>query len=210
VRRRTAIAPRRVVVQFQAMRPFFTRAATRAAFAMVLAANIGACARAPVHDDAPDVDRRLPAPWSEPALAAQAVPPIYLEVWRRAENRERCAPLAPARIDPALQQRATARAATFSGGWAVAYDLPVVRSAFGVAGCGASATEPGVYDDWPHKRDFADGSHVGYGPEGGGAGPNWLAYVRIPGQQCLYNVWSRRGQAHLEELLGQLRFVSST
>jgi len=48
---------------------------------------------------------------------------------------------------------------------------------------------------------------VGYGREGG-TGPNWLAYVRIPGQDCLYNVWSRRGQAHLEELLAELRFVA--
>jgi hypothetical protein len=57
------------------------------------------------------------------------------------------------------------------------------------------------------KRVFADGSRVGYGPEGG-TGPNWLAYVRIPGQDCLYNVWSRQGRAQLEQLLAQLRFVA--
>lgn len=190
------------------MRPFLARITSSAASVLVLAAGLAACARAPLPEPAPDLDRRLPAPWSEPALAARAVPPIYPDVWQRAENRARCALLAPARIDPALQQRATVRAASFSGGWAVAYDLPGTRSAFGVAGTGASAWAPDVYDGWPHKRDFADGSHVGYGPEGG-AGTNWLAYVRIPGQQCLYNVWSRRGQAHLEELLGQLRFVST-
>ena len=189
------------------MRPSFARVSTRAAFVFVLAASLGACARTPLPEPAPDVDRRLPAPWSEPALAPQAVPAIYLEVWQRAANRARCALLAPARIDPALQQRATARAATFSGGWAVAYDLAETRSAFGIAGTGASAWAPDVYDRWPRKRDFADGSHVGYGPEDASA-VNWLAYVRIPGQECLYNVWSRRGQAHLEELLGQLRFVS--
>ena len=98
------------------------------------------------------------------------------------------------------------RSATFSGGWAVAYDLPGERSAFGIAGTGSDAWADNVYDAWPEKRVLEDGSRVGYGPEGG-TGPNWLAYLRIPGQQCLYNVWSRRGKAHLEELLGQLRFV---
>jgi hypothetical protein len=150
---------------------------------------------------------RAPAPWGGPALAPSVVPPIYLTVWRAAENRAHCAPLTPERLDPVLQQRAAPRAATFSGGWAVAYDLPDERSAFGVAGTGADAWADGVYDEWPEKRILEDGSRVGYGPEGG-TGPKWLAYVRIPGQQCLYNVWSRRGQAHLEELLGQLRFVS--
>jgi hypothetical protein len=127
-------------------------------------------------------------------------------VWRSAENSTRCALLAPERLDPLLQQAARPRAATFSGGWAVAYDLPETRSAFGIAGTGASAWSGDVYDAWPHRRVFADSSRVGYGLEGG-AGTNWLAYVRIPGQECLYNVWSRRGREHLEELLGQLRFV---
>jgi hypothetical protein len=145
------------------------------------------------------------APWSAPALTSSAVPPIYIEVWRAAENRSTCALLAPERLDPVVQQ-ATPRAATFSGGWAVAYDLPQTRSAFGVAGSGSRAWSPDVYDAWPERRVMSDSSRVGYGPEGG-TGPNWLAYVRIPGQECLYNVWSRRGKAHLEELLGQLRFV---
>ena len=52
----------------------------------------------------------------------------------------------------------------------------------------------------------ADGSTAGYGPEGG-TGPAQLAYLRIAGQGCLYNVWSRLGRAHLEQLLGALRFV---
>ena len=157
----------------------------------------------------PAPEPRLAAPWSEPALAAASVPAIYAQVWRTAENRAGCALIAPERLDPALERTATPRAATFSGGWAVAYDLPELRSAFGVAGTGSDASAPDLYDEWPHKRIFADGSRVGYGPEGGGAGPNWLAYIRIPDQRCLYNVWSRRGQAHLEELLGQLRFVTT-
>ena len=156
----------------------------------------------------PSSGTRAPAPWSEPALAGNAVPSAYLASWRAADNRRSCALLAPERLDPELARQARARAATFSGGWGVAYDLPELRSAFGVAGTGASAWEGDTYDAWPEKRVLADGSRVGYGPEGG-TGPNWLAYVRIPGQGCLYNVWSRRGRAHLEELLGQLRFVTT-
>ena len=149
---------------------------------------------------------RSPAPWSKAALAVSSVPAVYVTAWRAAANRQHCALLAPARLPSDVAADARPRAATFSGGWGVAYDLPSERSAFGVAGTGASAWSGDVYDQWPEHRTYADGGRVGYGPEGG-TGPNWLAYVRIPGQDCLYNVWSRRGQAHLEQLLGELRFV---
>jgi hypothetical protein len=165
-----------------------------------------ACRGAVARPAPPPEATRVPPPWSNPAIAASAVPPIYPTVWRQSANRARCALLAPERLDPTLAREAMPRAAPFSGGWAVAYDLPTMRSAFGVAGTGSSAWADDIYDAWPEKRVFADSSRAGYGPEGG-AGPNWLAYVLIPGQECLYNVWSRRGQAHLEELMGQLRFV---
>lgn len=154
----------------------------------------------------PATPQSAPAPWSRPALEASAVPPIYLRVWREAANRTTCALIAPASVDAVQGADAVPRAATFSGGWAVAYDAPGERSAFGIAGSGSSAWGPGLYDDWPQKRVYSDGSRAGYGLESG-TGPNWLAYVRIPGQDCLYNVWSRRSEAHLEGLLQQLRFV---
>jgi hypothetical protein len=47
------------------------------------------------------------------------------------------------------------------------------------------------------------------GPEGG-TGPNQLAYLRIAGQGCLYNVWSRLGTTHLESLLGSIRFIDTS
>lgn len=145
-----------------------------------------------------------PAPWALPALATAQVPRLYLEQWRRAENRTTCALVAPGSLG--VGEGAVPRAATFSGGWAVAYDQPDLRSAFGVAGTGAPAAEPS-YDEWPFSRRWADGSSAGYGPEGG-SGPNQLAYLRIAGQGCLYNVWSRLGREHLEHLLQQLRFVA--
>ena len=149
-----------------------------------------------------------PAPWANARLAPGEVPPVYLATWRSAANRQSCALLAPARLGADVAAQAQPRSATFSGGWGVAYDLPAARSAFGVAGTGASAWTGDVYDAWPERRTFADGSRVGFGPEGG-SGPNWLAYVRIPGQDCLYNVWSRQGRAELEQLISQLRFVAT-
>ena len=145
-----------------------------------------------------------PAPWLGAPLPVGSVSPVYHEQWERAANRAHCALIAFAEPG-AAGQGAAPRAATFSGGWGVAYDLPSLRSAFGVAGAGVSASEP-AYDEWPYRLRWADGSTAGYGPEGG-TGPNLLAYLRITGQGCLYNVWSRLGREHLEHLLTSLRFV---
>jgi hypothetical protein len=144
-----------------------------------------------------------PAPWAAELLSVGAVPAVYLTQWARADNRAGCALLAL--LDPGAPS-GTPRAATFSGGWAVAYDLPQLRSAYGVAGTGAGVE--GSSYEWPFNRRWSDGSEAGYGPEGG-SGPNELAYLRIPGQSCLYNVWSRLGRDHLEFLLQQLRFVET-
>lgn len=167
---------------------------------LLLACIVVGCAgsRTPTAPAAPEPER---APWQHAPLAPTTVPLVYFEQWQRAENRATCALLAPA----TLGAEGTPRAATFSGGWAVAYDTPGVRSAFGVAGTGSSAAAPS-YDDWPYREAWPDGSTAGYGPEGG-AGPNQLAYLRIAGQGCLYNVWSRLGREHLEHLLTSLRFV---
>ncbi|MBV9772820.1 MAG: hypothetical protein JO040_02680 [Gemmatimonadetes bacterium] len=145
------------------------------------------------------------APWGQAPLPAASVPSVFLAQWRKAENRASCTPLAPL---SAGSEKASARAAYFGGGWGVAYDLPGLRSAFGVAGTGVDAAGPS-YSDWPYERRWADGSSAGYGPEGG-TGPSQLAYLRIPGQGCLYNVWSRLGREHLESLLERLRFVTGS
>ena len=168
-------------------------------FAVALAVG---CTPPPRADPAPSTAAR-PAPWSNATLRRGAVAPVFATQWQAADNRASCGLLAPVALGEG--QGATPRAATFSGGWAVAYDLPDVRSAFGIAGTGSLATDPS-YDAWPLRQRWADGSTAGYGPEGG-TGPNQLAYLRIAGQRCLYNVWSRLGQQHLEYLLQQLRFV---
>ena len=162
-------------------------------------------APSPAPAPAPTPAPALPAaPWSGTRLAAAAVPAAFVAEWRKAENRATCALIAPASLGEGAG--ATPRRANFSGGWAVAYDRPGLRSAFGVAGTGSRASEP-AYDAWPHRRAWADGSSAGYGREGG-TGPNEMAYLRIQGQDCLYNVWSHLGRAHLEQLLESLRFVA--
>ena len=158
---------------------------------------------APVPPD--DTGALSPAPWAGTPLAANEVPEAARTAWSRAENQESCALLVPAAPVPG-GDGAVPREATFAGGWAIAYDLPDQRSAFGVAGTGTDASGEGIYDEWPHLREWGDGSRAGYGPEGG-TGPNQLAYLRVSGQECLYNVWSRLGVDHLEKLLESLRFA---
>lgn len=154
--------------------------------------------RPPAEDAGP-----APAPWSG-ALLTDA-PAVYLEQWSRAENRESCGLLA-FRGTGGLDRPVEPRPASFAGGWGVAYDAAGLRSAFGIAGTGV---EPGpdTYDDWPHRIEWADGSSAGYGPEGG-QGPRQLAYLRLAGQRCLYNIWSAVSVDHLERLLAELRFVA--
>lgn len=173
--------------------------------ALVLAVLLPACAasRAPAGPVASPSADSTAAPWSRAPLAATEVPPVYLAAWRSAQNRHTCALLAPASLGRG--SGAQPRTAYFSGGWGVAYDFPQLRSAFGVAGTGTSAGAPS-YSEWPYRRRWADGSSAGYGPEGG-TGPNQLAYLRVQGQDCVYNVWSRLGREHLEQLLEQLRYV---
>ena len=97
------------------------------------------------------------------------------------------------------------RAAYFGGGWGVAYDKPGRRSAFGIAGAGIRADARSI-ERWPMVLRWVDGSAAGYGPEGD-VGPGYLAYLKVTGQGCLYNVWSNLGSRHLRFLIGQLRQV---
>jgi hypothetical protein len=172
--------------------------------ALLLCGCAAAPAEAPTPAPAPAPAPPL-APWRGSPLATGPAATVALAQWRRAENRATCAPLAPASLG--ARTDAVPRAATFSGGWGVAFDVPEMRGAFGVAGTGTLASAPS-YDAWPHRRAWPDGSSAGYGPEGG-TGPSQLAYLRIAGQGCLYNVWSRLGREHLEALLGELRFVAT-
>jgi hypothetical protein len=158
------------------------------------------------------------APWERhPAVARGEAPAVLLEEWARAENRSGCAPLV---FDPAvIPSDATPRRANFSGGWAVAWDQPGMpgrdaagaecarcgRGVFGLAGTGAEASDD-VLAQWEEQAQWPGGSWAGWGPEGH-VGPRQLAYVRVAGERCLYNVWSSVSRDHLEQLLDSLRRV---
>ncbi|MGN6496468.1 MAG: COG3650 family protein [Tsuneonella sp.] len=181
-------------------------------------------------------DQREGCGWSDshPASAPQAeaakqpaklaASELVLAEWRKADNRAACAPLS---FTADAAGEGAPRSAVFSGGWGVAFDRPGVRSAFGIAGTGLLPEDAGdeaaqrarLMDQWPLFRtvpQVPQPAFAGYGVEGAeaypednpdGRGLNSLAYVRVAGQQCDYNVWSRLGRAHLEALLENLRLV---
>lgn len=144
--------------------------------------------------------------------------------WSKAENRDVCAPIA---FSSDAGEPATARRAEFAGGWGVAFDMHGQRSAYGLAGPGIIAIDledsadqaARLGSQWPEFTTLADlpaPAFAGYDIEGSteysednpdGRGLNSLAYLRIGGQQCTYNVWSRLGRAHLESLLDSLRML---
>ena len=144
----------------------------------------------------------FPPPWETTPLQAHEVPRVYVNEWRKASNRKHCALLVLK--DANREKGLRMRRANFAGGWAVAYDAPGQRSAFGIAGTGITPG-PGSYT-FPNNIQWSDGSSVSYGLEGG-TGPGHLAYLTVAGEHCLYNIWSKRGQAHLEHLFSTLRKV---
>ena len=144
-------------------------------------------------------------PWKiDVPLSAEEVPSVYLTEWAKADNAIGCAPLIL--FGAEREQGISLRRANFHGGWAVAYDTPAQRSSFGIAGAGVLAG--GSTYNFPHKISWSDGSYAAYGLEGG-TGPNYLAYLTVAGQSCLYNVWSARGKEHLELLLNSIRMVNT-
>ena len=145
-----------------------------------------------------------PPPWAAKSVKANQVPEVFYSQWYKAENQKKCAIL----VLTAANKEPTAkpRKASFSGGWAVAYDKPNARSAFGIAGTGSLALSQNDATIFPNTIRWSDGSYASYGLEGG-SGPGYLAYVTVAGQGCLYNVWSKQGKKHLETLLFSMRFA---
>jgi hypothetical protein len=149
---------------------------------------------------------------------------VILTEWRKAANRRACAPIG---FTGAASGGGQPRRAYFGGGWAAAFDRAGLRSAFGVAGVGLLPGDGDPFErrraelaaQWPYGRELprlGRRAYAGYGIEGAkplsetdgdGRGLPLLAYVRVPGQRCLYNVWSKLGRRHLEGLLDDLRPV---
>ncbi|QWP78134.1 hypothetical protein J5226_06985 [Lysobacter sp. K5869] len=185
-----------------------TSAAQAAAPAPVAAASTGPAAPALKASSIPaPAGGGIPAPWQGAPKPASAVSPVYLAEWKKAKNRDRCALLAFVGAEEAERDAGIkVRRASFSDGWAVAYDLPGQRSVFGIAGTGVDVDGKGY--TFPNTVTWRDGSKASYGLEGG-TGPNYLGYLEVAGQRCLYNVWSARGKEHLEFLFNILRKVQT-
>lgn len=194
-------------------------------------AMLAACGSQPSPEPAPTASLvAVASPTSLPVATPSPEQPrligaaLIRRQWAKAENSSSCAPVGF--IDDA-GAAGVPRAATFSGGWAVAFDLPDQRSAYGVAGPGLIAADDGppyaqsrrLTAQWPYFRELdalTAPSFAGYGLAGAkpysranrdGKGEQSLAYVRIHQQGCTYNVWSRISRAHLEALLDNLRML---
>ncbi len=149
---------------------------------------------------APVARADVATPTPPPALlAAGRVPRVLLEQWRKAGNRSGCAPVWFDDVSASVKIRAR----YFGGGWGVTVRSP---RRWGVAGAGVIAA-PQDLEKWKFRRENAAGVRAGYGLEGFDLGPDWLAYVHVPGQSCLYNVWSSVGKEDLEHLVDHLRVV---
>lgn len=166
--------------------------------------------------------RDLPsAPWSAKPLEPGAVPGPVVKAWRQAENRNRCAPLAPR--DLGVGKDAAPRVSKLHGGWAVEFDKPgspgisrdgtpckeCGRASFGIAGTALSPEELVDVDDRASAPapSFKDGSSAKFElPQGDGAAT--AATLTISGQDCVYQVWSFLGEQHARRLVRELRFVS--
>ncbi len=158
------------------------------------------------------------APWGAEHLAADAAPRQLLQAWGRAENQGWCAPLAPATLGAG--QGARARAGAAPGGWSLEYDRRGTagigadgglcetcgRGAFGVTGTAMSAEDA---EDLlgAGATVLADGGRIDV--QSGSDDPAAVATLVVPGQDCVYQVWSFLGRPHLDELVASLRLVDA-
>lgn len=147
------------------------------------------------------------ASWTQSTINSNQTDAIYRQEWLKAESKNLCPILALPKNSLAHLSGHTARRANFSSGWGVAYDLPKLRSAYGVANAGTTSPNE-LFTDWDYNVVYRDGSRVSYGREGGNPTGNWLAYIVIPRNNCFYNVWSVQSKAHLEQMIVDLRMVS--
>ncbi len=148
--------------------------------------------------------RRAPQPVdARTQLAAEA---LVLAEWAKADNRASCAPLSFASTG---QARGAPRSANFAGGWAIAFDLPHLRSAYGVAGTAVqSGEEPpsdidrtALMERWPYFRELDHlpaPAFAGYGVEG--ATPLSAGQFLRPGDQLAGVRASRQATLPLQRL----------
>ena len=148
------------------------------------------------------------APWAKSAISNSNTDGVYRQEWLKAESKLLCPILALPKQASSHLTGHNVRRANFASGWGVAYDLPNLRSAYGVANTGTIDPDELSFS-WPYNMSYQDGSMVGYGHEGGDPLAKWLAYIVIPQNNCFYNVWSAQGKDHLEQIIKDLRMVKN-
>jgi hypothetical protein len=177
------------------------------------------------------------APWGVAPLDA-ADYPVNVAAWRADTHPNECPLLVPDDLGAAVGAIARVEAIPqgLLGSWWVYYDLPGAPGsahagdlatanggqgtiAIGANGGGSNYTIFGLQnlsavDHWAKRIHYADGSGIGYGPEGfgklklpTGVPTAYLAYVQLGGSACGYNVVSYLGEDNLVHLLQHLRRV---
>lgn len=150
---------------------------------------------------------QLPESWHLAPIVATATDSTYKTEWAKSDLKNKCPILAlPIKADSHIVNHSVRRA-NFSGGWGVAYDLPNLRSAYGVALSGISAPV-GNESIWDNYHLYPDGTELTYGREGGDPNGQWLAYLTLGSSHCAYNIWSKHGKSHLEQIISDLRPVT--
>ncbi len=153
--------------------------------------------------------RALPqAPWQSESVEANDT---LVAAWQLAANRSWCAPMTTTAVTTGIRGQA------LDGGWAAEFDREgspgltedgemcedCGHATFGIAGT-AMGIEDGVQDD-VIAPSFADGGALIVETGDGVA----AATVTVPGQGCVYQVWSFLGEAHLRAVVDGLRFVAT-
>ena len=141
-----------------------------------------------------------PSPFTK-TVVTNKISPAYLDEWQKAANRHTCAIIALPNDAVSQHKGAKAHRVDAAGGWAVAYDLPDLDSAYGIPGMGMKAD---AASQWHNKLTWDDSSTAGFGLVNGDS-PNYQANVHVAGQECDYNVWSAISEEHLEQMLNDLR-----
>lgn len=167
----------------------------------------------------PDLATLPAAPWAGPHLPASDAPRTLLSAWESAENRDSCAPIASSTLGVASGARA--RTSELSGGWLVELDRPGLpgidrqgrecdtcgRSVVGIAGTSVSPEALLGEDTDTLAPTYSDGSHaVTEFTDADGERVASITFT-VPGQSCVYEVWSLLGPEHLQEVVAGLRIV---
>lgn len=177
------------------------------------------------------------APWEQPALAASRVPAAFFQEWAEDLGTTTCPMMGFDDLGPE-GIGSTPRRANGDAALLVAWDLPdgPGRYASGeyCANCGRGAfgtslwvQEEFLQQEWNPTIRFSDGSRVWIAPElslelpddrivhrdpetGEPAPEPYVALIEAaesPG--CLYRIWSSFGSDHVEDLVGNLRYVDN-